>query len=138
MNSMNKWISPFASAAVLTVACSANLAIAEPKHGMPGQGKPGAAYTHDLHGPTIDVRDVRRTLERHRDLWQPASSLPPGIRKNLARGKPLPPGIAMKLDQRLLDRLPHYAGYEWRQVGRDLLLIAASGAIYEILENVLD
>ena len=38
----------------------------------------------------------------HRDYWSPGPALPPGIQKNLARGKPLPPGIAKKLDGRLV------------------------------------
>ena len=66
-------------------------------------------------------------------------SLPPGIAKNLARGKPLPPGIAKKLDGRLLGRLPHYDGYEWQQAGTDLILVAiATGIIYEVLNGALD
>lgn len=69
----------------------------------------------------------------------PPSSLPPGIQKNLARGKPLPPGIAKNLDNRLLGHLPRYEGYEWKQLGRDVILVAiATGIVYEILENVLD
>lgn len=128
-------------AVALTLALASAGALAEPKNGKPGQG--GQPYSQPEHsryeqGPSIDIRAVRHTLQLHRDLYQPAAPLPPGVRKNLARGKPLPPGIAMKLDQRLVDRLPHYSGYEWRQVGRDLLLIAAGGIIYEILENVLE
>src|SRR3546814_10843108 len=48
------------------------------------------------------------------------SALPPGIRKNLARGKPLPPGIQKKIvPGSLLSRLPRYSGYEWRvEIGR--------------------
>ncbi|MYN14409.1 hypothetical protein GSY71_14805 [Pusillimonas sp. TS35] len=58
------------------------------------------------------------------------SPLPPGIRKNLARGKPLPPGIAKKLvPGPMLARLPHYDGYEWRIAGRDLILVALGTAI---------
>lgn len=57
-------------------------------------------------------------------------ALPPGIRKNLARGKPLPPGIAKKLvPGALLGRLPRYDGYEWRVAGTDLILIAVAGAV---------
>lgn len=59
--------------------------------------------------------------------------------KNLARGKPLPPGIAKKLDGRLLGQLPHYDGYEWQQAGTDLILVAlASGLIYEVLTGAFD
>lgn len=43
------------------------------------------------------------------------------------------------MDGRLLSHLPYYPGYEWRQVGRDVVLIAiATGIVYEILDNVLD
>ncbi|MGA4601390.1 RcnB family protein, partial [Ectopseudomonas hydrolytica] len=36
-------------------------------------------------------------------------------------------------------RLPYYEGYEWKQIGRDVVLVAiATGIVYEILRNVLD
>lgn len=94
----------------------------------------------DWHGsPSVDIGSVRIILNDNRGYWTPAGSLPPGIRKNLARGKPLPPGIAKKLDNRLIGRLPHYEGYEWRQAGADLVLVAiATGVIYEVLQEVLD
>jgi hypothetical protein len=38
----------------------------------------------------------------------------PGIAKNLARGKPLPPGIAKKTVPASMLGLPSYPGYEWR------------------------
>ena len=95
---------------------------------------------NDWHsGPSVDVGGVRVILNDNRGYWNPGASLPPGIQKNLARGKPLPPGIGKKLDSRLIGRLPHYDGYEWQQAGADLLLVAiASGVIYEVLHNVLD
>lgn len=67
-------------------------------------------------------------------------SLPPGIRKNLARGKPLPPGIAKKsVRGPLLGRLPRYPGYEWRVAGSDLILIAvATAVVADILYDVFD
>ncbi|MGB6009078.1 anti-virulence regulator CigR family protein [Castellaniella sp.] len=68
------------------------------------------------------------------------ASLPPGIRKNLARGKPLPPGIAKKLvPGPLLGRLPRHDGYEWRVAGTDLILIAIGTAVVaDILYDVFD
>lgn len=90
-------------------------------------------------GPQIDIGGVRVILDDNRNYWSPGASLPPGIQKNLARGKPLPPGIAKKLDGRLIGRLPHYDGYEWQQAGTDLILVTlATGLIYEVLHNVLD
>lgn len=68
------------------------------------------------------------------------SSLPPGIRKNLARGKPIPPGIAKKtLPRSLLDRLPRHPGYEWRIAGTDLILVSiATAVIADVLFDVFD
>ena len=67
-------------------------------------------------------------------------SLPPGIAKNLARGKPLPPGIARKVvPGSMLNQLPYYPGYEWQSVGNDLVLVALSTAIVtSIIKGVFD
>jgi len=67
-------------------------------------------------------------------------ALPPGIAKNLARGKPLPPGIARKtLPASMMNDLPYYPGYEWRAVGDDLVLVALSTAIVaSIINGVFD
>lgn len=91
------------------------------------------------HAPSIDRGNVLGIVGGYRDYWSPGPSLPPGIQKNLARGKPLPPGIAKKLDGRLVGHLPHYDGYEWQQVGTDLILVAlATGLIYEVLNGAFD
>lgn len=98
----------------------------------------GQAHEHPVD-LVIDRQHVLGTLGSYREYWHPAPALPPGIQKNLARGKPLPPGIAKQLDRRLLDRLPHYEGYEWQQVGSDLVLVAiATGIIYEVLDHAFD
>lgn len=67
-------------------------------------------------------------------------SLPPGIAKNLARGKPLPPGIAKKMvPASMLGQLPSYPGYEWRIAGNDLVLVALSTAIVaSVINGVFD
>ncbi|MBC9251526.1 hypothetical protein A9179_14740 [Pseudomonas alcaligenes] len=116
---------------------------AAPKHDKhdkhDAHGSSDAGVQVDLRGPSIDIGRVRIILGDNRELIGPAQSLPPGIRKNLARGKPLPPGIAKRFDNRLLGQLPHYDGYEWQQVGTDVVLVTlATGLIYQVLENVLD
>jgi len=65
--------------------------------------------------------------------------LPPGIRKNLARGKPLPPGIAKKmLPPDLVRALPERPGYEVVQVGWDVVLVeVATGIIRDVLMDVI-
>ncbi|NWL75323.1 hypothetical protein DM872_00415 [Pseudomonas taiwanensis] len=90
-------------------------------------------------GPQVDIGGIRIILDDNREYWGPTQALPPGIQKNLARGKPLPPGIAKKLDGRLVNRLPHYDGYDWVRAGADLILVAvATGIIYEVLQDVMD
>ncbi|NQD91260.1 hypothetical protein HP532_01170 [Pseudomonas sp. CrR25] len=124
----------------LALALSAQGALAAPKHdkGSHGGGHDSDISVH-LDGPSIDIGRVRIILGDNRQLLDPVSSLPPGIAKNLARGKPLPPGIAKNFDSRLVSQLPHYDGYQWQQVGRDVVLVAiATGIIYEVLRNVLD
>lgn len=69
-----------------------------------------------------------------------AKGLPPGIAKNLQRGKPLPPGIAKQaLPTGLVDLLPPPPrGYE-RVVlsGKVLLVEIATQVIHDVLEDVI-
>ena len=95
---------------------------------------PAGAQT--LISASIGFDAARRIALDHR--YTGYSSLPPGIRKNLARGKPLPPGIAKKaVPGPMLARLPSYSGYEWRVYGTDLVLVAAAtGVIANVLSDV--
>ena len=66
-------------------------------------------------------------------------SLPPGIEKNLARGKSLPPGIAKQvLPAGLLKLLPPAPrGYERILVSGTVLLVEiATQVIHDVLEDV--
>jgi hypothetical protein len=75
-------------------------------------------------------------FEQHR---YGAQRLPPGIAKNLARGKPLPPGIAKKmLPGDLTASLPRRQGYDYVMAGSDVLLVeAATRVVADILRNVV-
>ncbi|WPN49503.1 MULTISPECIES: anti-virulence regulator CigR family protein [unclassified Pseudomonas] len=139
-----------AAATCLALACGSVTALADPGKGQ-GNGKEhGNQGSHGnknknsgaedwSNGPSVNRDSVFGIIGGNRDYWSPGPALPPGIQKNLARGKPLPPGIAKKLDGRLIGRLPHYDGYEWQQVGTDLILVAlATGLIYEILDGAFD
>ena len=66
------------------------------------------------------------------------SALPPGIRVKLARGQPLPRGIARRMVPGvMLGHLPRHPGYEWRIVGTDLILISvATAVIADVLYDV--
>lgn len=67
------------------------------------------------------------------------TGLPPGIAKNLMRGKPLPPGIAkVYLPNDLNKLLVVYPGYDYLVAGKDVLLVNRSTQIIaDILYNVL-
>jgi hypothetical protein len=66
-----------------------------------------------------------------------ADSLPPGMRKRLARGKGLPPGIAKKyLPSDLEGRLPARTGIERRVIGSDVVLVAVATNI--VLDIIFD
>ena len=86
----------------------------------------------------IDSDRIRVVIGDNRDYWNPGPGLPPGIRKNLQRGRPLPPGIDRHwLDRRLERQLPYYEGHEWVRTGNDLVLISIStglinAALYDI------
>lgn len=86
----------------------------------------------------ISFGDAREVAVRHGMTG--AKPLPPGIRKNLARGKPLPPGIAKKqMPAPFVADLPHHEGYEWRQSGVDLVLVASGTlVVQDILKDVFD
>lgn len=103
-----------------------------PDHpGQAGKGKGNG----DAVGLLISGDERRIIHDYFRINPYPAQGLPPGVAKNLARGKPLPPGIAKRyLPPDLLGRLPARPGYEWVAVGSDIALIAiATGVIVDIL-----
>ncbi len=76
----------------------------------------------------------------HGNGGKKAKGLPPGIAKNLARGKPLPPGIAKKyLPEGLRQLLPAPPqGYERIIVdGKVLLVEIATRVIHDILVDIV-
>lgn len=120
-------------------------------------GKPGKAHKRDKagkHGKSDreygdyrndDVIEEFRRYSRDRgdrtpDYLRNPSSLPPGIQKNLRRGKPLPPGHAKKVgDDDLLRRLPRtQSGSEWYAAGDNLVEYdPVNEAIINVVERAL-
>lgn len=105
------------------------------KGGGPKQGK-RADGGDDLVRAGITVSLARNYASDYQAVGY--GPLPPGIRKNLARGKPLPPGIAKKaVPSGMLSRLPVYPGYEWRVAGTDLILVSlATLVVADVLADV--
>lgn len=128
-------------ASALALSMSVTAAYADPPHGK-GKGKHGGgdAASTDSPGVTISLgisfdQARRIAVDVGASGYKP---LPPGIRKNLARGKALPPGIAKKYaPNAMVSRLPVHPGYEWRVVGTDLVLVAiATAIVVDILSDV--
>jgi Ni/Co efflux regulator RcnB len=96
-------------------------------------GKP-----NEMYYAGISKQDAKRYAKQYK--FYGYKPLPPGIRKNMARGKPIPPGLAYnRLPANYLATLPHYNGYEWRGYGSDLVLVATSTAIIaDILIDALN
>jgi hypothetical protein len=78
---------------------------------------------------------VRVYFAQNQVVW---TGLPPGIAKNIARGKKLPHGIAKHaLPAGLRARLPKRAGYEYARVGQDVVLIEqTSGVVADMIERI--
>lgn len=87
---------------------------------------------------TVDVRTAIRDYYAAHPVAQ-ADALPPGIRRNLARGKPLPPGIARKSAPTDLQASLRIAeGYEIVEVGLDVFLVElATNVIHDVLMDVI-
>ena len=86
----------------------------------------------------ISIGDARKLAAKYE--LKGGKPLPPGIRKNLARGKPIPPGIQKtRMPDSFINNLPDHEGYEWQQVGTDLVLVVSGSlVISDILEGVFD
>jgi len=136
-----------ALAVVLSLSFASAPALANPGNGHGNSGNHGSKQDND-HGKhnqsgkkDSDNISINVSYDRARSLaldygLTGYQSLPPGIAKNLARGKPLPPGIAKKaVPASMLGQLPSYPGHEWRIVGDDLVLIALSTAIVTSVIN---
>jgi hypothetical protein len=131
--SMKRLVLPLAIALVLSAPAGAQ----SPKSNKERGGPPKAEQT--VAGVTFGAvaeREIRAYFQANTLAPQ---SLPPGIAKNLARGKPLPPGIAKRtLPGGLATRLPSYPGHEVIIVDRDVILVdIATQVIVDILTRVL-
>lgn len=88
--------------------------------------------------PTGFTRAERETIAAYfTDHSQDVRPLPPGIAKNLERGKPLPPGIAKQhIPAALQEELPHREGFEVTIFGDRIVLLEASGLVVDVLEGI--
>jgi hypothetical protein len=127
--------------ALLWGCTSTGVAVAE----RPAPASSPAQATAQPATVGFSADEVRIIRDYYADLGTPGSrkgkskGLPPGIAKNLARGKPLPPGIAKQvLPNDLLLRLPAPPdGYERIIVaGKILLIELGTQIVRDILTDV--
>ena len=112
--------------------------------GPPDQGGPAGRTVPDA-GAALGTLLVFTAAEQTRIReWfianpYPLQPLPPGIARNLARGKPLPPGIAKRYAPAgLIRQLAPRPGYEILVAGASILLVhAATGIVHDILSDVI-
>ena len=129
-----------ASLGVLSSACSVDSPYART-----------APRTTTTHAPAVSTSLTDAHIRLIREYYADASpgngrgrkgGLPPGIAKNLQRGKPLPPGIAKQyFPQDLLMRLPRAGdGLEYVVVAGKLLLVEVATQVVRkvLLDAVFD
>lgn len=118
-------------------------------NGNPGKANDGVTTEEVVEGVTAGVigavlnDDERRIIHRyfgeHPDSVGKVKELPPGIRKKLARGGAMPPGIAKQaLPDGLHRQLPPRDGEHYEIVGTDVVLVeTATRVIVDVLKDVL-
>ncbi|MGF1594215.1 MAG: anti-virulence regulator CigR family protein [Kiloniellaceae bacterium] len=142
---------------ILAAALALILAASAPALADQGKGKGNArggnpnddstsavveGVTAGVLGAVLDddeKRIIHRYFGEHRDSVGKVKELPPGIRKKLARGGAMPPGIARQvLPDGLHRQLPPRNGQHYEVVGTDVVLVeTATRVIVDVLKDVL-
>ena len=100
----------------------------------------------DIAGQVLDSvlsdeekNTIRRYFDKNPDAVGKVKPIPPGIRKKLARGGTLPPGIAKQaLPDGLHRQLPSRDGQDYEVIGTDVVLVdTATDVIVDVLKDVL-
>lgn len=81
--------------------------------------------------------ELRIIREFYRASSHRPKPMPPGIAKNLIRGKKVPPGVMRtRLPNELVEQLPPRNGYEWAIANDVVLLIDATGIVRDIVRGI--
>ena len=100
--------------------------LALPAEGQSGavKGKGGARGEAKVTHARASEAEIRIVREYYSDPSRKLKPIPPGIWKNLGRGKKVPPGMSRtRLPGTLVDRMPRREGAEWWIAGDRVLLI---------------
>ena len=145
---MRKTLSRQVLPAVLVLSLFVFLADTAEAQGQNGNGGRGNGGGNDDGGVTVEftaefsfsLGDRGRIQAYYASNPTPGlRALPPGTRKNLTRGKSIPPGIAKRFPpDALRSSLSVPPRYDVVVVGWDVLLVeAATGIIHDVLMDVI-
>ena len=116
-------------------------AAAQGRSGRGGGGNDGGGalleFTAEISFSVGDREQIQAYYSSHPNPG--IEALPPGTRKNLARGKAMPPGIAKRFPpDGLRSSLSVPIQYEVIEVGWDVFLVeVATGIIHDVLMDVI-
>jgi hypothetical protein len=119
------------------VAAAATPALAQ-RPANPGKANPKGPKDQPVVRVVFHDSDRAVFREYYRTRREGVKPLPPGIAKNLARGKPLPPGIARtRVPDVVLVQLPwRPRGYTFFLVGDRIVLLDGNGLVADILDSI--
>ena len=134
--------------AVLVLSLFVFMAEAAEAQGQNNRGSRGNGGGNDDGGVTVEFTAefsfslgdrVQIQAYYTSNLTPELEALPPGQRKNLARGKPMPPGIAKRfLPDALRSSLSVPRKYDVIVVGWDVLLVeVATGIVHDVLMDLI-
>jgi len=125
------------STTVAALAILAGLFVTSDLQAQQGRGKRNQPEVGVQQSSGFSVRERQIVIEFFATHSLEAEALPPGIARNLARGKRLPPGIAKKqIPSGLRAELPIRPGFEVSIFGDRIVLLEASGLVVDILEGI--
>ena len=115
-------------ALLIVMALSANAQTGRGKGKDPGRPAAAGRASH-ARGSDVEIRIIREYYGVPSRKLKP---LPPGIAKNLARGKPVPPGIARtRAPDGLVVLLPARQGTRWWIAGDHVLLVDTNNILVD-------
>lgn len=104
-----------------------------------GDASDGSSDSNNIVGTILDATKAAVIKDYYSQNPQGAGSLPPGIQKRLAQGKPLPPGIAKRAPQGLASKLNLPKGTDLVTIGNDAVLVdIGTNIVREILNDVVN
>ena len=96
-------------------------------------GKSESAKAH-ARGSDVEIRTIR---EYYSEPSRKLKPLPPGMYKNLGRGKPVPAGIVRTRFPELLEaRMPRREGVSWWIAGDQVLLVDRNNLVVDFFRAV--